>query len=178
MLSKTAKIQIPKVYRQTARNQQYPTFMPIETASRPIHIEKNPLGDFTFFEDYVVAEWLKSEIDSFDLVKMETVSQAVYGSQVWGYISNRTHATVSNPVVVYQMLQRAFAPMAVAVVTYSMRSRIVAQLEKEYCRAVPIEIFSQLESAKTWMVGQITELKNESEQSDQKELIGSPSSAA
>jgi hypothetical protein len=141
-----------------------------ETRSKPIHIERNPLGDFTFFEDFVVAEWLKSEIDSFDLVKMETVSQSIYGSEAWGYISNRTHATVSNPVSVYQMLQRDYSPKAVAVVAYSMRSRIVAQIEKDYCKAVPIETFSRLEDAKEWMFVQIAEIKKELSQLERKNL--------
>ena len=152
--------------------------MPAENLFEPIHVEKNPLGDFTFYEDYVVAEWLKAEIDSFDLVKMETVSRSIYGNRVWGYISNRTHATVSNPVSVYQMLQRACAPKAVAVVTYSIRSRIVAQLEKEYCKGFPVEIFSTLESAKDWMKLLLADIRQDIEAVGDKNEIGQPSSAA
>ena len=135
--------------------------MSSKTLSDPIHVERNPLGDFTFYPDYVVAEWLNPEIDSFDLVKMETVAKSVYGENVWGYISNRTHATVSNPVAVYQMLQLKYAPQAVAIVTYSMRSHIVAKLEKEHCKAVPLEIFTQLQEAQKWMQSQTTALKEE-----------------
>jgi len=137
--------------------------MSTNTLSDPIHVERNPLGDFTFYEDYVVAVWHNPEIDSFDLVKMETVSKSVYGEKIWGYISNRTHATVSNPVAVYQMLQRKYAPKAVAIVTYSMRSHIVAKLEKEHCRAVPLEIFTQLSDAETWMQSQIASMKQQSD---------------
>ena len=152
--------------------------MPTENLSEPIHIEKNPLGDFTFYEDFVVAEWLKSEIDSFDLVKMETVSRSVYGNRTWGYISNRTHATVSNPSSVYEMMHRECAPKAVAVVTYSLRSRIVAQLEKEYCKSFPIELFSNLESAKEWMTHQISEIREQAEDAESEERAGQPFSAA
>ncbi len=133
--------------------------MSSKTLTDPIHVERNPLGEFTFYPDYVVAEWLSPEIDSFDLVKMETVAKSVYGENIWGYISNRTHATVSNPVAVYQMLQRKYAPKAVAIVTYSMRSHIVAKLEKEHCKAVPLEIFTQLQEAHKWMQSQIAALK-------------------
>ena len=132
--------------------------MSLKTHIDPIHIERNPLGDFTFFEDYVVAEWHNPEIGSFDLMKMETVAKSVYGERTWGYISNRTHATVSNPVAVYQMLQRKYAPKAVAIVTYSIRSQLVAKLEKEYCKAVPLELFSRLEDACDWMGSQIAKI--------------------
>lgn len=152
--------------------------MLVENLSAPIHIEKNPLGDFTFYDDYVVAEWLKSEIDSFDLVKMETVSRSVYGNRVWGYISNRTHATVSNPASVYDMLRRECAPKAVAVVTYSIRSRIVAQLEKEYCKGFPVEIFSTLDNAKDWMKQQVDEIRQNLKSIGQEKEVGLPSSAA
>jgi len=131
-----------------------------KTTANPIHVERNPLGEFTFYQDYVVAEWQNPEIDSFDLVKMETVAKSVYGDRVWGYISNRTHATVSNPIAVYQMLQRKCAPKAVAIVTYSMRSLIVAKLEKEHCKAVPLEIFNQLTKAEAWMQTQIERLND------------------
>lgn len=152
--------------------------MSAKIVSESIHIERNPLGDFTFFRDYVVAEWLKSEIDSFDLVKMETVSKAVYGNQNWGYISNRTHATVSNPIAVYQMLQRNYAPKAVAIVAYSMRSRIVAQIEKDHCEAVPMEIFSQLELAEAWMAEQIGSLGDGCASSEPDGFAEKPFSAA
>ena len=95
---------------------------------------------------------------------MEGVAESVYGESIWGYISNRTHATVSNPTAVYQMLNGSFAPRAVAIVTYSLRSRIVAQIEKDYCKTVPIEIFSSLEKAREWMALQIETLKTHSDQ--------------
>jgi len=132
--------------------------MSIQTTTDPICVERNPLGEFTFYEDFVVAEWHNPEIDSFDLVKMETVAKSIYGEKNWGYISNRTHATASNPVAVYQMLQRKCAPKAVAIVTYSMRSQIVARLEKEHCKAVPLEIFNKLEDACEWIKTQISML--------------------
>ncbi len=133
--------------------------MATQSSSDTIYVERNPLGDFTFFEDYVIAEWHNPELDSFDLMKMATVAKSVYGSSIWGYISNRTHAGVSNPVAVYQMLKMKNAPEAVAIVTYSMRSHLVARLEKEHCKAVPMEIFTKLGDAKNWMQEQIEQLK-------------------
>jgi hypothetical protein len=127
----------------------------VNASTNPIHIERNPLGDFAFYPDYVVAEWLKPEIDSFDLMKMETVASQVYGDKSWGYISNRTHGTVSNPNTVLELLRRRCAPKAVAIVTYSIRSRIVAQIEKEHCPSVPMEIFTRLDDAVAWMASQM-----------------------
>lgn len=129
--------------------------MATQNSSDAIYVERNPLGDFTFFADYVIAEWHNPELDSFELVKMATVAKSVYGDKIWGYISNRTHASVTNPVAVYQMLQLKDAPKAVAVVTYSMRSHLVARLEKEHCKAVPMEIFTKLPDAESWMQQQI-----------------------
>jgi len=138
--------------------------MPSLNLGNPVYAEKNPLGDFNFYENFVIAEWLKPEIDSFDLVKMESVAESVYGSQPWGYISNRTHATVSNPNAVYQMLQRSCAPKAVAIVTYSLRSRIVAQIEKENCKSVPLDLFDRLEDACDWIQHQIQSIRGEEKQ--------------
>lgn len=133
--------------------------MATQVSSDPIYVESNPLGDFTFYADYVIAEWHNPDLDSFELMKMATVAKSVYGSQIWGYISNRTHASVSNPVAVYQMLQLKDAPKAVAIVTYSMRSHLVARLEKEHCKAVPMEIFTKLADARLWMQQQIETLR-------------------
>ncbi|MCG8525729.1 MAG: hypothetical protein MI748_05090 [Opitutales bacterium] len=135
--------------------------MPPKELGAPLLIERNPLGDFTFFADFAIAEWLKPEIDNFDLVKMESVAQSVYGSKPWGYISNRTHATVSNPTSIYNLLQRSCAPKAVAIVTYSLRSRMVAQIEKEHCKTVPLDIFEDLSNACEWMQQQIRVLKED-----------------
>jgi hypothetical protein len=129
--------------------------MPSLTTSDPIHVEKNPLGEFIFYPNYVVAEWNNPEIDSFDLIKMEGVAKSIYQCRPWGYISNRTHATVTNPAVIYQLLQRECAPKAIAVVAYSMRSLVGAKLEKQYCSDVPMEIFGKLALAQEWMMQQI-----------------------
>jgi hypothetical protein len=149
----------------------------VNTPTDPIHIERNPLGDFAFYPEFVVAEWLKPEIDSFDIMKMETVAASVYGMRPWGYISNRTHATVSNPNSVYELLQRRCAPRAVAIVTYSLRSRIVAQIEKEYCRTVPMEIFTRLEEAVSWMQGIMQDFGTDTGSPELRHLCVEPVSA-
>jgi hypothetical protein len=136
--------------------------MPATLKSEPIRLESNPLGEFAFFEDYVVADWNNPEIGSFDLMKMEGVAHSVYKTRPWGYISNRTHASVTNPATVYQLLQRECSPRAVAIVTYSMRSRIGAELEKQYCKSVPMELFRNLTDAQKWVQEQIDKIKHAS----------------
>jgi hypothetical protein len=128
----------------------------------PLHVERNPLGTFTFFSNYAIAEWHNPEIDSFELFKMETVARSVYGDADWGYISNRTHATVSNPIAIIQLLRGSCAPKAVAIVTYSLRSQLVARLEKEHCKEVPLEIFNHLDKAEQWIRTQMEKLELDS----------------
>ena len=138
--------------------------MVTESTSEPIHIERNPLGVFTFYSDYAIAEWHNPEIDSFAFMRMEKVAKSVYAGRRWGYISNRTHATVSNPNAVYQMLQRDFTPVAVAIVTYSMRSQIVARIEKDYCKSVSLEIFTNLDNAIKWVQEQVNQVDSQTKE--------------
>jgi hypothetical protein len=135
-----------------------PKIDPVNLPKHPIHVARNPFGDFVFYPDFVVAEWIKPELDAFDLMTMASVARGVYGDRPWGYVSNRTHATASNPAAVQQMLRSKDAPCAVAVVTYSLRSLMVAHIEKELCRWVPMEHFFNLLEAMRWMEARMHEV--------------------
>lgn len=122
------------------------------------HIKQQPIlehnlaaAKFVFYQNMAVVEGIEGTHVTFEKVSnVLRVAEEVYGNDIpFVYISHRIHSYSIDPIGYYEAIKSFDNLKALAIVTSSKRTKMIANLEKLFV-AKPIRVFDDLDSAILW----------------------------
>jgi len=122
------------------------------------HIKQQPIlehnleaAKFVFYQNMAVVEGIEGTHVTFEKVSnVLRVAEEVYGNDIpFVYISHRIHSYSIDPIGYYEAIKSFHNLKALAIVTSSKRTKMIANLEKLFV-AKPIRVFDDLDSAILW----------------------------
>ncbi len=125
------------------------------------------IGDFHFFNDFIVAEFRQGTYVSFsDFEEIFDLSLEFFGSKSYGFISNRVNSFSVNLLDIIKHREKIEHLSAYAIVTYNHNSKRILAIEDYYFKFERKRFNSLIDAAK-WVVSEVanTSKSNKSHQS-------------
>ncbi len=119
-------------------------------------------GELSFFEKHAVIEcFYGTHMSQTEIEELKKVLFQEFGNRKFGLIADR----VNNYSVDMDATEDLYGTenlVAGAIVAYTLYEKMAALLEDKIVKGAPIEVFTNIDKATAWIIGQITE-KEQSE---------------